>query len=494
MRPLSTAELLVSGGDQRLRLDPATGASRYGVQPLPDPALIALGSCTASQISAHGWAAADALRQRLQAELNAPGGDAAYAAHTERVRRELLALCGVTDGTQAVLTASGTDLFVLAAQWLRPGRTVLLDPSETGSGVPLALRGQHFDERSANGACQVAGQALGDWHGELVTLAVRRADGSARSQADVDADCAAAVNGAAGAGRSVLLVVTDGSKTGLLAPSLESALALRQRWPGQVEIVVDGCQFRLAFETIRAYLALDCMVALTGSKFMAGPTFCGALLVPAASVARLHTRELDACCAAYSNRAEWPAGWPAARRLARGSNHGLLLRWEAALAELRRFAALPPPQVRLAAAEFARALRLRLEYDPGFLPLEVPALRRPALQAAAGTSGRSWDLEQTIIPFLTLKKDSRNGQYHPLDRARTAQLYMQLRAGPAGSDGRYALGQPVACGEREGQPVAALRLCLSAPLLVQACDHGIDGVIAQALAALDRCAQLAAQL
>lgn len=484
----STAELLVSGGDQRLRLDPQTGASRYGVRPTPDPTLVALGSCTASQVSTQGWNAAGSLRLQLQMELAGADSETVYAAHTGRVRRELLALCAADDGSEAVLAASGTDLFVLIAQWLRPDRTVLLHPSETGSGVPLALQGQHFDARSACGASQVAGQSLGEWQGELATLAVRSADGTPRAQAEVDADCAAAVDAAAGAGRRVLLVVTDASKTGLLAPSIDSALTLRRRWPGLVEIVVDGCQFRLGFDTIRAYLAQDCMVALTGSKFMAGPTFCGALLVPAASVARLRGRELDACCAAYSNRAEWPSDWPAARQLGHGSNLGLLLRWEAALAEIRRFAVLPPALLQMAAAEFSRAMLARLELDPRFMPLAVPTLRRPALQ-----SGRRWDLEQTIFPFLTLKKHA-DGSHRPLDRPRTAQLYAQLRGSPASAERCYALGQPVNCGELDGQPVSALRLCLSAPLLVQACEGGIDGIIRLALSALDRCAELAERL
>ena len=72
-----------------------------------------------------------------------------------------------------------------------------------------------------------------------------------------------------------------GSKTGLLAPSLEAAAELRQRHRGRLDVLVDACQMRLSPERIRACLAAGWMVLVTGSKFFGGPPFAGALLVPA---------------------------------------------------------------------------------------------------------------------------------------------------------------------------------------------------------------------
>ena len=60
---------------------------------------------------------------------------------------------------------------------------------------------------------------------------------------------------------------------------------------------------------------------------------------------------------------------------------------------------------------------------------------------------------------------------------------------------RCQLGQPVACGSRDGVPVSALRLCLSARLIVEAlADDGARApqVIARALATLDKATALAA--
>jgi hypothetical protein len=53
---------------------------------------------------------------------------------------------------------------------------------------------------------------------------------------------------------------------------------------------------------------------------------------------------------------------------------------------------------------------------------------------------------------------------------------------------RFQLGQPVVCGERDGQPLSALRLCASARTVVDATRslQGRAEAVAQAMAALDK--------
>ena len=58
---------------------------------------------------------------------------------------------------------------------------------------------------------------------------------------------------------------------------------------------------------------------------------------------------------------------------------------------------------------------------------------------------------------------------------------------------RYQLGQPVACGRRNGVPVSALRICASARLIVEAATGGGDRtarVLSRVTAALDKAALL----
>lgn len=425
----STADLLVAGGDDRLTLDPGSGRSRYACRPTPDPELVSLGSVTASHISPDAYHAASDLRQRCVHALRTEPALVVYRRGLAAVRQRLLAYCGCTpeDKPMVLLAPSGTDLFMLATNLRQPQCTVLIDGAETGSGVPLAL--------------------LGSRQGAPHLVAVRHADGSLRDSAQVDAEYAAIVSQAAARGQRVLLVLTDISKTGLIAPSIGSVLALRARWPQQLDVMVDACQLRLDPVTLRAYLAHGFMLALTGSKFITGPTFSGALLLPRAIAANA----VDA----YTDR----------------SNFGLLLRWEAALSEMERFAAVPQ-EVRLQCVRrFAEAVKRGLASHAHFTALPVSAIDRSALGVASG-----WDQVQTVFPLTVRAAD---GRLFNADEAR--RLYLQLQL-PAIGARRYQLGQPAAAG--------ALRLCLSARMIADAHAGLRQDVAADVPAALARIAQL----
>jgi hypothetical protein len=86
-----------------------------------------------------------------------------------------------------------------------------------------------------------------------------------------------------------------------------------------------------------------------------------------------------------------------------------------------------------------------------------------------------------------------------LTRPDIERLYRQLRAPDQGRR-RFQLGQPVPCVVRIGTgssllESSALRLCVSATMIVDACwGRGADAVIADALAALDRIGELVAEL
>jgi len=79
-----------------------------------------------------------------------------------------------------------------------------------------------------------------------------------------------------------------------------------------------------------------------------------------------------------------------------------------------------------------------------------------------------------------------------LSRSESAKVYQELqRPSDAQQHRRFQLGQPVLCGERIGVPVSALRLCVSAPMLVSAQEKpATNNMIAEALLALDRIIEL----
>lgn len=491
----TTRQLLVEGGDTRLALDPITGRNRYGCPTTPDATLADFGSSTASVISQRGFDAAERLREGLyRADPRGPG-PAAYAEAMERLRGGLIGLCGLQDmtGLDVIFSPSGTDLHLIIAELMgatpaSPLVCIDVEPEETGSGVPAALCGQHFGEHASLGAPVLQGGAIGTSSHRFVAVACRAADGSLRTEIEVEAQLHAVAREAVGAGGRVLLAVSDVSKTGLISPSLAAVAAFKARFGPAAEIVIDACQFRLTPESLRAYLDQGCMVAVTGSKFLSGPSFSGALFVPPSVAERLRGRLISPGMRAYSTRGEWPSGWVAGQTMAEATNLGLLLRWEAALAELAAFRALPSDAVGSFTSRFAQAVQARLNDDPLFDPLEIRPLDRAALGGGTG-----WDLTPTIFPFLL--RHAPGGRGGCLSLAATQDVYRGLCAEPfppQASVLRARLGQPVRCGVRDERPLSALRICNSARLIVEAVSGGepaAKSVVDRALAVLDRTAE-----
>lgn len=297
-----------------------------------------------------------------------------------------------------------------------------------------------------------------------------------------------------------MLTLVDVSKTGMIMPGTACVTALHRQYPGQVEVLVDACQFRIAPSTLRAYLQQGFMVAVTGSKFITGPTFSGALLIPSPVAQHLQAHAVPAGLRAYSSPAEWPAGWDTTELDADGANYGLLLRWEAALTELRLFRAIPERDVGSFLQAFAAAVLQKLDSDPAFEVLPVAELNRDSV-----TEGAAWDRLPTIFPFLLYRIDA-NGVRRLLNSEEMTDIYQLLQcdlSADVGESadtpdnsllaGRVQLGQPVRCGVREGMPVSALRLNVSARLIVEALSPqgpGAGVVIERALAALDKVACL----
>jgi hypothetical protein len=422
------AMTLASGGDERIALD-RDGRNRYGAPARPDSRDIWFSSSTASGISPRGWAAAGAA---LPSAYLAGESEDWFA----QLRRRLLNLLAPA-GAQALFCASGTQAeyaaLALAGARARPGQkivNILIGPEETGRGAPLAASGRNFLNSAPFGATR-AGFALEGFEGAvtLATLHLRDAQGAALPVAEIDAKARALVRVARARGAHALLHLMDSSKTGLSAISRACALELLRDHPDDVTVVVDACQLRRPPAGIRADLDSGFLVMVTGSKFIGGPAFSGALLVPPDFLPE------------GGGDIPWPEGladhfalfdWPPLLRdrieglFGARCNAGLGLRWEAALAELEAFCALDPAVIDMAKACFFGEARRQV-------------LRLPQLEI--DESGG----DPTLIPIVL--PDARKGDAEAmLRRLRRKGLH---------------LGQSVPIGGRE-----ALRLCLSAPQIV----------------------------
>ena len=490
-------QLLLAGGGSRLEVDPATGLNAYGCAPHPRPETLAFGSSTASSISAQAYAAAEALRKELIGAARARRLDPALDRVIATIRRGILEACGAAGlaGVEVVLTPSGTDgeyaaLHLARTEPDRPIVNIVIAPEETGSGVLAAAQGRHFARLTPSGEAVSPDAPLAGCDPDLIhiaTVPIRGSDGQPRPLVDIDAEVAVLVEQAVATGKRCLVHVLAGSKTGLFAPGLDAVHRLRAHCGGQMDVVLDACQMRVSPARLRECLEAGWMVLLSGSKFFGGPPFAGALLVPAEIAAR--TRELaplPAGLAGYFSRPEWP---PALQHLAADLpgtvNLGLLLRWRAALTEMRDFQAVPVRQRVQIMTKLGEAIRSEIAGSPRLRPLPVEM------------SGSDWP--QTIFPFEILHPAS-DGGGRPLDLAAAKQVHRWLNADvsswlPAGtlcSARRLAalpchLGQPVALGR-----TAALRVCIGARLVWQAaCDNSLGSSLEARLEAQIQKARLA---
>lgn len=499
----STIELLCQGGDDRISLSENTTVNKYGCTPYPNPSLISFSSSTASIVSEAAFSAAEDLRDTIMLALEDELPVTVYTHELNRIKHELLCLCALDDmaNLEVIFGASGTDLHLIAAQLTTASKNLPLlaimpDVNETGSGVSAALTSCHFGNFSALGQNVTKGLPVKYTNAvEVVSVSMRFADGNLRPEAVIDAEIEALVENAVKLGQSVLLILVDTSKTGLISPSLACAIKLKKCYPSLVNILVDACQFRISSATLRAYLEFDFMVMITGSKFLTGPVFCGALLVPQLVANEMLSQPTPLGLSKYSSRAEWPENCMASKSLNNVANFGLLLRWQSALEELKQFKSLSDIQIGNFTQRFANAIQNRLKSDEKFSQVSVRPLRRHLLNNEC-----NWDELPTIFTFKMFR-EGKNGLKQQLNHQETLQIHQWLQMNPINKNRpdiktidanvetmQCQLGQPVFIGRHEGQPISGLRLCLSARLIVDGAanneKYGND-VIQTALSALD---------
>ncbi|MGJ0508751.1 MAG: hypothetical protein ACR652_16815 [Methylocystis sp.] len=434
--------MLISGGDERIWLDPVTRRDRYGAPASPAPEELWFSHGAVAAISPRGYAAAT---RAFYAHARM-GADP--AALFDDIRTRIARLIGLP-GIEVALTPSGADAeyaaLAIATTLLGPSIVnIVIAPDEISEGAATAASGAHFGDTAAFAPHVERGAPLAGWPADTALLrrvAIRDARGRPLSSFEIDRAAAREAAAALQTGRAPLLHVLDASKTGRAGLSRKTARDILECTGDRALAVVDACQLRCSFEQIRADLEAGFLVMITGSKFVGGPAFCGALLIPPAIAGRLRGMTLPAGLAAYMARLDWPADLAGA--FSSGSfvaaNLGLALRWTAALAEMEAYAGTPPSLRDAIHARFAETVRRAVagNAELDFLDAECWGLGAPA----------------TLYPIIT-----RDG-----DPAQARRLH-DLLAAPIGAydapdlDRACHLGQPIVIGGR-----AALSVSLGMP-------------------------------
>jgi hypothetical protein len=447
------AQLMTTGGDARLFLDPETGLNRYFSAPRPRD-ILAYASSTANDISLAAYARAEAVL----AEIGASPSPAAYAARLEALRGRIRAAYGVAGGVEIVFAPSGTDLEYVALACVAgraPGGTqaVLLGADEVGSGCIHSAHGLYFAGETALGVPVEPGQSvpgLGGVHVALADIPVRDRMGRVRPSTYLAERMKSLVAAARSASRHSLVHIVHGSKTGLILPSLAEVGRLIAAHGDHATFVVDACQARITGAAVNDYLARGAIVFVTGSKFMGGPPFSGFALVPA--VFREQAQNLPSGLATIFRRAEWPAGWPGREDLPDTVNLGLLLRLEASVFELERFQAIAAEKVERVILAFHAAVRAEI------------VDRTPARRVAPYPPGHVEDADTHPIEMRTLSTLDLSAMTPGGARFEDAQAWHEAMA-LAG----VRVGQPVKCVRlRNGDWGATLRIGLTMGQIVDA--------------------------
>ncbi len=467
--------LLLTGGDGRLAVSPADQFNAYGCRPFPRPEAHAFASSTASTISERAYARAERARESLIEATLSVGIEEAFDRRLEAMRAELKNILNISgSGVEIVFAPSGTDsqlhgLFAARAVLAGPITSIVVAADQTGSGTALTAGGRHFSDRTALNTHVEKGEAIAGLADgiETVHVDVRDGAGELRDLATLDAAVEDMVARAIARGRRVVLQAMDRSKFGWRAPSQDCLKAICARWPNAVQVVIDACQARLGAKRISAYLARGYIVLLTGSKFFTGPPFSGAMLVPARISATLARTEPPAGLCGYSARSDWPQAWPLLRgQLPRHMNFGMWLRWEAALAEMDAYFAVPCPARQALLDRFSAAVTARFAVSPS---LEL-------LPEQETDSSDDLDDEEmrarTIFSFL-LRQQNRflapggcTTIYQALNRDITACLPSSVGAQDRWLARRLChIGQPVPLAVSHGISTAALRISASARLV-----------------------------
>ncbi len=396
--------LLTSGGDLRLRVDPVRMLNGYGCQPWPRPEAFTFASSTATSISDRAFLAAEEVRRQLVGSSRKGRLENACDHHAERLREQIRKFLNLgNSGTEIIFSPSGTDsqihaLYIAQTVLDGPFVTIIVGAEETGSGTAHAMIGCHFSSDTARGSQVIKGMRIPGFAEPSIKIEIQLRDknGSLRSNDAVNQEVLSTVAQEVASRKRVILHVMDTSKLGSRCPSPECLRQIRSTWGQSVQVVVDACQMRLSRQRLQYYLAQNFLVFITGSKFLTGPPLSGALLVPAATSALMKQRhKVPEGLEFYTNQTDWPIDWHGIRsKLPTHPNVGQLLRWVAAVEELRAYFSVPAFYRFMALREFSRVVPNMIAKRPNLQM--VPSFEKPV---ADGIDDEEMSA-RTIFPFF----------------------------------------------------------------------------------------------
>jgi hypothetical protein len=344
-----TEYLLMSGGDLRLNIDEIELLNKYGCRPFPRPDAFTFASSTATSISNFAFDKTDKVRRILIQNSLKKGFKNTTTAFSELLKNNLRKTLKISDECQIIFSPSGTDsaLQIAAITQIVSDKEithVLVASDETGSGVPAALKGCHFENTTALNHSVIKGDKIEGFRAiDLIKIPLRDENGGLKSSLQLDSEVFTAVSKTNKLGRHIVLHVMDQSKLGYQSPSEEIIKSLNTLDNLSMQIIVDASQLRLDPKDIQNYLNKGYIITITGSKYFTGPPYSGALILPKKVSKSINSARITIPkgLTNYYNHSDWPASWFCSKDLSDGFNYGSNMRWNAAIVEMERYYKTP---------------------------------------------------------------------------------------------------------------------------------------------------------
>ncbi|MBI9039856.1 hypothetical protein [Lutibacter sp.] len=344
-----TEYLLMAGGDLRLNIDEIDLLNKYGCRPFPRPEAFTFASSTATSVSNFAYDKTDKVRSILIRNSLKIGFKNATLEFSELLKNNLKKIFKINDECEIIFSPSGTDssLQIAAITQIISEKDithVLVASDETGSGVPAALKGCHFENTTAlNHPVKKGDKIQGFRDVEVIKIPFRDENGDLKSSVQLDKEVFTAISKTHELGRHIVLHVMDQSKLGYQSPSEKMMQNLNSLNNLSMQIIVDGSQLRLDPKDIQNYLNKGYIVTITGSKYFTGPPYSGALILPKSVSKLIHSvkNTLPEGLTQYYNHSDWPKSWFCSNNLSDGFNYGSYMRWNASIVEMDRYYKTP---------------------------------------------------------------------------------------------------------------------------------------------------------
>jgi hypothetical protein len=380
--PGNIVQIMKTGGDERIIIPEGQHANKYYTSPLPDDGTIMRSSATSCNSSVQGFLAARQLYDFLRIAQNAGRAENCFQHAMNKIRDRMKLYWGasVEELSYVVTTPSGTDAEMLPAlaalvrnsSWkvgLRPEKplvtNIVVANGEVGTGTMLAAGMKHFSSITPIGKTVMVGnciEGIADGTIEAIGIPFRDEQGRVVSMNELEGRIKSLLYRSINENNQIaVLHVMHVSKTGLSGPSPEFVSAMKKEYGDKLIVVVDAAHLRMDPEAAAKWLDAGYWIMITGSKFLGGASFSGALLIPAYDAvlfAQAERNKIPVGLGDYISPSDCDDIFTNLRAvLPPWYNVGLALRWKTALTEAERFYAIEPSHRDRGLAAWAAGVR-----------------------------------------------------------------------------------------------------------------------------------------